>query len=206
MFAVIHSNGLIENPTLPKLYKHPRIVKVQKSTPSNNRMDSDQYCRLSSQQEKTLGKSVLVNKIYGNSDRSHFVLPNTHINTIMSTPAETLTDCHTVKDAFQVVSKKGYRHIPIVSEETGVIRGIISDRDLLVLEKIDKNAKITTIMKEPVLTARVHAEIRFAALVMIKQHIGSLPVVTNKGVVQGLVTRSDILRTFVGQIPIELII
>lgn len=207
MFSIIYNTGQVEHPSLKSLYKHDKIEKIEKSKPSNSSVDRYITHSLDHEGEKRLPeKNNLIERLYGKkSTKSHFSLPHTKIHTIMSHPVHSLYKSRTIRDALTFTKKYDCRHIPITSDNN-ILIGIVSDRDLLVHSQSNLERPISTIMKDHVLTARLDAEIRFAAVIMEKRHIGSLPVTSKEGELQGIVTRSDILKTFVDQIPIELIV
>ena len=52
-------------------------------------------------------------------------------------------------------------------------------------------------MKNDVVSVNVDATIEEAALIMYKNKIGGMPVVSNMGAVVGVITETDIFKTFV---------
>jgi CBS domain-containing protein len=98
--------------------------------------------------------------------------------------------------------------------------GIVSDRDLLATRgegpaAVDRpdasddanggaDTTIRAITKTRVLTASRETAIRQIAFVMIEQRIGAMPIIDESGHLEGIITRSDILRAVVNQAPLEL--
>jgi len=60
--------------------------------------------------------------------------------------------------------------------------------------------KVYEVMAERPLTVTPETGLREAALLMIENKIGGLPVVSNSGDVVGIITESDIFRAFVGML------
>ncbi|MGH9982180.1 MAG: CBS domain-containing protein [Nitrososphaeraceae archaeon] len=95
--------------------------------------------------------------------------------------------------------------------------GIVTSRDLLplsgiLLEKISKSTKninnqrfiasglssillVEDIMTRSPLTVSINTDLSDAARIMIRNRISGLPVVNNKGLLSGIITKTDIVRT-----------
>jgi acetoin utilization protein AcuB len=127
---------------------------------------------------------------------------------IMSTPVITLPAEAPLNDAWALMNKKGFRHLPIVSDQ-GRLVGIISDRDLLRFSQtLDGRAglpqKIGHIMKTEVLTATLTTDVIEIARVMLDERISALPIIDGAHHPAGIVTASDILRVLVNRAHLEL--
>lgn len=120
----------------------------------------------------------------------------------------TVTPDTKVDEAAILMKRYNFRRMPVVEE--GRVVGIFSDRDLMkvapspatTLSKFEINsllAKMTVreIMHKNVRTIHVDATIEEAALVMYKEKIGGLPVVSSMGAIVGMITETDIFKTFV---------
>lgn len=114
---------------------------------------------------------------------------------IMSFPVVTLTPENTLEDAWDLLHKTRFRHIPIVNEE-GRLVGILSDRTLMHdLHLRGGNVKIKEAMTTKVLSATPDTPIHRIVQLMFIERIGSMPITDEAGRLVGLITRSDILRT-----------
>lgn len=124
---------------------------------------------------------------------------------IMSTPVFSLQCDEPLQRAQKIFKDKHFRHIPIVSG-VGNIVGILSDRDILGIDpwSMSSDILIKDRMVTNILTARPQTEIKEIAKVMIQHRIGCLPIVDDKAVLVGMLTRSDILRAIVNHAPIEM--
>jgi CBS-domain-containing membrane protein len=128
---------------------------------------------------------------------------------IMSSPVFTLDAQMSFTEAWQHFRQKNIRHF-VVTDKQNMVQGILSDRDLLkhaaVLgatpSAIEKN--VGQIMIDAVVTASADTLIKEVCRVMFDQNIGALPIVSNEGYLQGIVTRSDILRSMIKNGPLEL--
>lgn len=120
----------------------------------------------------------------------------------------TLTANATVADASEMMRTHKFRRLPIV--ENGKLVGIITDRDLrevspspattlsiFELNYLLAKMMVKDIMKKDVLTIKENATIEEAALLMYKNKIGGLVVVDDKHAVIGVITETDIFKTFV---------
>ncbi len=125
---------------------------------------------------------------------------------IMSSPLVTLHPSASLREAWELIREKRFRHVPVVSAE-GKPVGILSDRDLLVeasnLEHLGLR-RVDQVMATHVLTALPQTAIREIARTLLEERIGAMPIVSEHEELVGIVTRSDILRTVVNQAPLEL--
>lgn len=126
----------------------------------------------------------------------------------MSSPAITVAPHTPFQDAVQQMRDYGLRRFPVVDAK-GALVGIVSERDLLhaapssatslsiwevhyLLSKI----RVGEIMTRDVITTTPDTPIEDAASLMVINRIGGLPVVDGKGKVVGVITETDIFRTF----------
>jgi acetoin utilization protein AcuB len=134
--------------------------------------------------------------------------PVTLAQDIMSVPVATLSPETLLTDAWALMSKKGFRHIPIVSGP-GHLVGIVSDRDLLRFPgELDGRTatplKVSQIMKTEVITATPATDMTEIARVMLDERISALPIIDGARHPIGMVTVSDILRVLVSPAHLEL--
>ena len=133
---------------------------------------------------------------------------------IMTSPVITLPVTALFSHAWDMISKKRFRHIPVISQQ-GKLAGILSDRDVLraTIERLTESDEsvdsvphvpIDKIMVRQVLSASPDTEIREIARLFFQERIGAMPVVNDHDELVGILTRSDILRTLVNNAPFEL--
>ncbi len=109
------------------------------------------------------------------------------------------------KEAFELMRKGRFRHLPVVDAREKII-GIVSDRDIRnVAVFFDKDARNTTdyhisgttvtrdIMTANPVTVAPDDDLNVVADLMAKHHYGCLPVARN-GKLVGIVTRSDMMK------------
>ncbi len=131
---------------------------------------------------------------------------------IMSSPVISLKIGSTLETAWALIERTGRRHIPIVDSKSRPV-GMIADRDLFrhtaPFDKANQIAnselpRVDAFMKNRILTALPSTEIRQIARVMLNEHVGAMPIVTELGELVGIITRTDILRTVTNEVPLEL--
>jgi acetoin utilization protein AcuB len=134
--------------------------------------------------------------------------PAIRVGQIMTSPVVSLPPHSLLREAHTLFQARRYRHIPIIDDD-GVVRGIVSDRDVLrqLADSHDaapKEIPLERFMNRQVLTSREETDIRTAARVLFEERIGCLPVCDGNGRVVGILTRSDILRAVIQNAPLEL--
>ena len=129
------------------------------------------------------------------------------INRMTKNPMTVTADTK-VDEVAHLMKKHNFRRLPVVDD--GKLVGFLSDSDLMrvapssatTLSRYEINsllAKICVrdIMKKDVVSVNVDATIEEVALIMYKNKIGGMPVVSNMGAVVGVITETDIFKTFV---------
>jgi len=141
--------------------------------------------------------------------------PALHAYQIMTAPVVTLFQETTITQAWKLFRERRFRHVPIITRDRKIF-GILSDRDLLRYAAIsgkippygdntpEAKTDISGLIKTRVITASQDTEIRQIARIMFEQRVGVMPIVTDAGLIDGIITRSDILRTLVNHAPLEL--
>ncbi|HWV38200.1 MAG TPA: CBS domain-containing protein [Vulgatibacter sp.] len=93
-----------------------------------------------------------------------------------------------------------FRHLPVVDARDRVV-GILSRMDLVEQASRPGNPRLVPVyeaMKRPPITVRATASIEEAAELMRRFEIHSLPVVDEEGVLEGILTDSDLLAAVAG--------
>ncbi len=127
----------------------------------------------------------------------------------MHTPAITLNINAPVSAALALMCEHNLRHLPIVLD-TGELCGIITQGDIhgadllriagldpLVITDALERLHVYDVIGERLIAVTPATSLRDAALLMIENKIGGLPVVDRSGDVVGIITESDIFRAFV---------
>jgi acetoin utilization protein AcuB len=115
-----------------------------------------------------------------------------------------------LKDALTKMERGKFRHLPLVDEE-GKLIAILSDRDIRLIlpslpfvNKEDAGLQVWSMNVEQAavydpITISSDAPLKEAAALMLRWHVGGLPVVDRQGKLIGIITYTDILREFVGR-------
>ena len=113
-----------------------------------------------------------------------------------------------INEAAKLMKRRNIRRLPVV--EKGSLVGIISDRDIMrvapspattlskfeIMSLLDK-ITVSEIMAKDVVSLPDTATIEEAALVMYNEKLSGLPVVSSMGAVVGIITETDVFKTFV---------
>ena len=119
-----------------------------------------------------------------------------------------VTSNATVGEVDRLMKKNKFHRMLII--DNGKLVGYLSDRDIMrvtpspatslskfeIRSLLDK-LSVKDIMKTNVVTVNEDATIEEAALIMYQNKVGGLPVISEVGAVVGIITATDILKTFV---------
>lgn len=113
-----------------------------------------------------------------------------------------------VTEAFDLMKKERIRRMPVV-DKSGKLVGIVSDKDLLRVSPspattlsaheipyLLSKVKVSDVMAKKVITVSEDTPIEDAARIMVDNKIGGLPVVNESTAVVGIITETDIFKTF----------
>lgn len=119
------------------------------------------------------------------------------VREVMST---TIVSAHTgtsLKDLLRMLRKHRVRHIPIL-DERGRIRGLISNRDMLVAHVASKSVEgrqvAGHIMSRELVTVGPSVCVNAAGRVLLESRISCLPVVEENRLLLGVICESDFVR------------
>jgi acetoin utilization protein AcuB len=131
------------------------------------------------------------------------------VSEIMKAPVITVTPALPIEEAFEILRKKGIRHLPVVDDQDRLI-GIISDKDLrqalVPAERIGEEKRyfyfknlvfVKDVMTQEPLFVRPDTDVERAAYSMFTKKIGAL-VVLEERKIMGILTRSDLLLLLIG--------
>jgi len=110
-----------------------------------------------------------------------------------SFPVELIDSSFTVARASEFLYEKGISGCPVMEE--GRLVGIISRRDLQKAARSNlAHAQVKAFMRRPVITVSPGDSLTAVRRLMAEKNIGRVPVVGADGKLEGIVTRSDVLR------------
>nr|WP_285847100.1 acetoin utilization AcuB family protein [Sporosarcina luteola] len=122
----------------------------------------------------------------------------------MKRDVSSLSPEHTVSDALTIMQKKKIRHLPIVSDDKGLV-GIVTDRDLkevvpsLYSDSRDAsvyNIPLSEIMTKNPISGHPMDFVEEAAIIFYDNQIGCLPIVSG-GKLVGIITETDLLYKYI---------
>ena len=123
---------------------------------------------------------------------------------VMSRDVYTTTPVATMGDIAKQMSITGVRHLPVVNYKHELI-GIITQRDLfrhmgqtLDAAKCEVRGQVGEFMSETLESVCPATPLAEAAEKMLSKKFGCLPVLREDRKLVGLLTRSDLLRHFIG--------
>ncbi len=112
-----------------------------------------------------------------------------------------------LSDAIAIMKEKGVKHVPVV--KGGKLKGILSDRDIkeytpskatsldiYELHYLLANTRIRDVMKTRVTTTAPETPVEEAAMIMLDNNIGCLPVLSD-GELCGIISDKDIFHALV---------
>ncbi|EFO79216.1 CBS domain containing membrane protein [Oscillochloris trichoides DG-6] len=130
----------------------------------------------------------------------------------MRTPAVTINLAAPLSDALAMMREHDVRRLPVVID-TGELRGMITQGDIrgadimrvAGLDPLDiaqalRQVKVYEVMTTNPMAITPETGLREAALLMIENKIGGLPVVDDQNRVIGIITESDLFETLVLQL------
>jgi CBS domain-containing protein len=158
-------------------------------------------------------------KMQGKLDRgpvefkSHIVQQEGEIMAIATHDVISIPPTQSIIGAVEVMTKCGFRRLPVTDAGTKKLRGIITSGDVInFMGGGDKyklvqvrhggnllaavNESVRTIMTQQIATLTNDSKISDAVDIIVKRKIGGLPVIDNDGVLTGIVTERDVLRVF----------
>ena len=134
----------------------------------------------------------------------------TRVRDRMSRNPATVKPDDGLKDAIWKMEHGHFRHLPVIDEH-GKLIGMLTDRDIRLIRPslafTDKQEAAVQLWSISVLQAAVFdpisvkpdTSLREAAELMLRWHVGGLPVVEDHDKPVGMITYTDLLREFVGR-------
>jgi len=129
------------------------------------------------------------------------------VRELMNRNLVTIGESNSCRDAVARMHRAQIRHLPVLKDD-GTLVGVITDRDLRhhlfsppvyraigtsPIDTLLQAARVSEIMSAPAVTVESSQDITEAAGVMLRDKIGSLPVIEG-GRLVGIITETDLLR------------
>ena len=134
----------------------------------------------------------------------------TRVRERMSKNPATVKPADGLKDAIWKMAHGHFRHLPVVDEHDKLV-GMLTDRDIRLIRpslafvnKEDAAVQLWSISVEQAavfepISVKPETTLREAAELMLRWHVGGLPVVEDHDKPVGMITYTDLLREFVGR-------
>ena len=136
---------------------------------------------------------------------------------VAKSPVVTVAPTTPIYDCIRIMTKEGFRRIPIVNPGTGTLKGILTATDVInYLGGGEKfriiqrrfggnffkaiNEPIKLIMTKKTVSVKTSAKISEAIELMKQRNLGGLPVVDDKNRVKAIITERDIANMFADRI------
>jgi len=136
---------------------------------------------------------------------------------VAKSPVVTMAPTTPIYDGIQIMTKEGFRRIPIANPGTRTLEGIVTATDIInylgggkkfqIIQRkfggnIFKaiNEPIKLIMTKKVVLIKTSAKISKAIKLMTEKNLGGLPVVDNENRVRAIITERDIANMFADRI------
>jgi len=126
------------------------------------------------------------------------IIGPTEVADVMTGKVVTLSPHHSFSDAAKLMNDRYFRHCVVVNPQ-GCVVGVISDRDILRALARNPNARsksLEQVMTRNPVTVRRNTPIAEAVGKILSKRINCLPVVENDGTVCGIVTSTDLLKSY----------
>ena len=126
------------------------------------------------------------------------VIGPTEVADVMIAKVVTLSTHHGFDDAVRLMKDRHFRHC-IVVDMQGKLCGVISDRDILramARNRHSRSKSLDQIMTRNPVTVKRHTLILDAVSKIVSKKINCLPVVEDDGSVCGIVTSTDLVKSY----------
>jgi acetoin utilization protein AcuB len=124
------------------------------------------------------------------------------IQALMVSDPITISAHASISEAIELMKINSIRHLPVVSEEN-FLEGFLTLADLKqgLIPSMLGDLNLHDLMIRKPITVRPEDDVEIAAQLIYKHKIGGMPVVDN-GQLVGIITATDILRTFIDMMGI----
>src|ERR1041385_8394694 len=140
------------------------------------------------------------------ADLLRLVKSDVQLSGIMQTRLKSVAPGERLVHARRLLLDNDIARLPVL--ENGKVAGILSEHEIAnafaafkgadahVQKANVRDLEVGPYMRRPVVTAKGTMTAKEAAKKMLDEQVGALPVVDSRGVVEGIVTRTDLIRTF----------
>lgn len=138
----------------------------------------------------------------------HLVQSDAKLSSIMKKELRSVGPGERLVHARRLLLDHDIARLPVL--DGGKVAGIIAEHEIAnafagfkladahVQKASIRDLQVAPYMRRKVITAKGDMSAKDAAQLMLKNQVGGLPVVDARGVIEGIVTRTDLIRTFAG--------
>jgi CBS domain-containing protein len=201
MSLVIAKNGKIQS------YYHKESTAVGKTLKSNTAAEVHDFDEFNVEGKLTNHKKSSNKQAFNSYSKVESGVKKSRsrvlVKDIMSSPVFTFNCEKTLGQAAADMKKFSKRHYPIVQENR--IVGIISERDILTAKakQFSELTPLNDIMSNEVILVKENTDIRIVSKIMIEENISSLPVINDNDLLIGMITKTDLLKCIINNMPID---
>jgi len=126
------------------------------------------------------------------------IIAPTEVADVMVAKVVTLSTHHGFDEAVRLMNDRHFRHCVVVDAH-GKLVGVISDRDILRSLARNSNSRVKSldqIMTRNPITVKRDTSILDAVSKILSKRINCLPVVDDDGAICGIVTSTDLLKSY----------
>lgn len=139
------------------------------------------------------------------ADLLHLVKSDAKLQSIMKTELKSVSPGERIVHARRLLLDNDIARLPVL--ENGKVAGILSDHEianaLASLKTADAHVQKATVrdlevgpyMRRKVIVAKPDMSAKDAAKKMLDENVGALPIVNSRGTIEGIVTRTDLIKT-----------
>lgn len=140
------------------------------------------------------------------ADLLRLVKSDVKLASIMKKELRSLSSSDRLVHARRLLIDHDIARLPVL--EKGKVTGILSEHEIAnafagfkqadtsVQKATIRDLQVAPYMRRNVVTAKGGMSAKDAAKLMLDKHVGGLPIVDDRGVIEGIVTRTDLIRTF----------
>lgn len=212
MFAIYDTEGLRFRDTLEKLRQVQPVTTnaglKMRSNVSEQETQLEPFNTTGKTSEKIVSSKA--QQAYKEMLNLNQREPIVHAYQLMSCPVSTIPIEMDILAARQLFQKQKFQQMPVVNTSQRLV-GILSVQDLLQFILIDgervhylRGKQVSDAMSSGVITADPVSDVRRVARLMHEYKLNGVPIVDQQDALQGIVSRSDILRAVTNDPPLNM--
>ena len=142
-------------------------------------------------------------KAYAASRRVGAARPAVLASHIMTSPVRSVSFSQSIESVRNYLKETGLKHLPVI-DASGLLVGLLTDRDLLRGYRVDAQVQkplppstpVLDLMQTGIITATDDTELRDIAQAMVNEGVRCIPIV-NGDEILGIITATDVLKCVV---------